>query len=81
VTGRDAEREQLAAALAGDWGDERFEIAVALLPVVDRIANDRAAAALEAAADDMPGKPSTNPAQDWLLARAAALRASNGAGT
>ena len=57
--GRDAEREQLADALVAGVGgqvppghvwnlDKALE---PLLPLIDRIANDRAAAALRAAAD------------------------------
>lgn len=50
-------------------------LADALLPTVREIADQRAAEELRAAADDMPGRPGTNPAQDWLLARADALAA------
>lgn len=63
-----------------DWPDTEDaharHVAAALLPVVDRIADERAAEALEQAADDL-GNPAV---RRELHARAAALRARTEAG-
>jgi len=75
---RDALREQLAAALAGvdcDPGlDSRDldELADALLPVVDRIANERAAAELREAASDVDDGEFSD---RWSSAQALRMRA------
>lgn len=79
TTDRDqATRDRLAEALLdvpylGPL--DRDRVFDALLPVVADLIREGQAEALETAADDMPGRPGTNPAQDWILARAAALRA------
>ena len=70
MTGRDAVREELAAALCAKEGatiddltpESRVALFAdldALLPVVDRIANQRAAAELRAAAEELvkDGRP------------------------
>jgi hypothetical protein len=62
---------QLAEALRGDWGDERYEIALSLLPVVRRYGDRRAAEELEAAANDLHLNIS---GRDQLRDCAAALR-------
>jgi hypothetical protein len=66
---------QIAAALNGDWGDERFEIAAALEPVVQEISLLRAAEELEAAAENFHLNIS---GKAQLRARAAVLRSEAG---
>jgi hypothetical protein len=81
-TGTDVAR-QLADALSGDWGDERFEIAATLEPVVRRLLDLRAAEALEEVADWAARGSATRPGPLRFVAgklrdRADALRGQTG---